>query len=36
LLFRPWLIGDHVIVCGLGRRGSKLVQQLRARASASW
>ncbi len=29
-LFRPWLIGDHVIVCGLGRRGSKLVQQLRA------
>ena len=30
-LFRPWLIGDHVIVCGLGRRGSKLVQQLRAK-----
>jgi hypothetical protein len=30
-LFRPWLIGNHVIVCGLGRRGSKLVQQLRAR-----
>jgi hypothetical protein len=29
-LFRPWLIGNHVIVCGLGRRGSKLVQQLRA------
>jgi hypothetical protein len=30
-LFRPRLIGNHVIVCGLGRRGSKLVQQLRAR-----
>lgn len=30
-LFRPWLIGGHVIVCGLGRKGSKLVQQLRAR-----
>jgi hypothetical protein len=30
-LVRPWLIGDHVIICGLGRRGSKLVQQLRAR-----
>ena len=29
-LVRPWLIGNHVIVCGLGRRGSKLVQQLRA------
>jgi hypothetical protein len=30
-LVRPWLIGSHVIVCGLGRKGSKLVQQLRAR-----
>ncbi len=30
LLFRPRLIGGHAIVCGLGRRGSKLVQQLRA------
>ena len=30
LLFRPRLMGGHVIVCGLGRRGSKLVQQLRA------
>ena len=29
-LFRPWLVGGHVIVCGLGRRGSTLVQQLRA------
>ena len=28
-LFRPWLVGGHVIVCGLGRRGSTLVQQLR-------
>lgn len=30
-LVRPWLTGNHVIVCGLGRKGYKLVEQLRAR-----
>ncbi len=30
-LVRPWLTGNHVIVCGLGRKGYKLVAQLRAR-----
>lgn len=30
-LVRPWLVGAHVIVCGLGRKGSRLVEQLRAR-----
>jgi hypothetical protein len=30
-LVRPWLMGGHVIVCGLGRKGAKLVRQLRDR-----
>jgi hypothetical protein len=30
-LVRPRLIGGHVIVCGLGRRGLRLVEQLRNR-----
>ena len=31
LMVRPWFAGRHVVVCGLGRKGARLIEQLRAR-----